>query len=290
MERARQQVERAQFAGDLDSLLAVADALALDRWRFPDDPLVLETEAYALFRAARVRDVRSDPARALDYLKRAERAVARAVDRGKGPRAAALLAAVISQEVGDDPLGALREGPRARRTMAAATAAPLRPSDAIVWLLKGEARLAAPAIWPGGLDSAEHDFRRALELASHDTDAASLTWVRAEGLAYLGLVLKREGQDVGAKRVFLQALSMPSSPEWVRDTVFPAVSSGQPWMVSSTTQADQRRAGTPGAPPHSGAVHEPPGTRHASPTGGAGFAVRALRWALVPFRGAVSAR
>jgi tetratricopeptide (TPR) repeat protein len=220
-ETARADIEAAHLRGDLDGLHAARAVTERALSAFPDDPLLLHYQGYALYREASLLMARErEQARAL--LEAAEESLVRSSRRRPLPESHALLASIYGQLSGLDPRRAAELGPRVAEVQA--TGGRLGPRNPRVWLLRGSGAVYTPEQYGGGLARAEEWLQQALALYPTDAPAPGHPgWGHAEANAWLGIVYERQGRTDLARAAFLRALELEPGYAWVRRQLLPSL-------------------------------------------------------------------
>ena len=190
----------------------------------PADGTALHYKGYALYRKAAA--LSGDKARKDEYkatLQEAEKVLALAARHGQWPETLALQSAVVGQLIGVSGIFAIpRLGPRTNRLMDEAIA--MAPGNPRVWLLKGILSIHKPKGFGGGLDNAERDLKKAIELFPADTVVAPRpAWGHAEAWAWLGSVHAGQKRIDEARAAYLRALELQPHFDWVRLHLLPAL-------------------------------------------------------------------
>lgn len=219
---ARREIAAAYPAGDIERI-ARARALverALTRW--PDDAWLLHYLGFALYREATLRQNAAGEADIDGLLERAQDALERSAEARPVPETQALLATVLGQRIGSNPIRGITLGPRSNQWMDRAVES--GPENPRVWLLRGIGAIFKPRMFGGGLDKAEADLRRAIELFEADAPAPPApAWGRGEAWLWLGQVLQRGERIDDARAAYRKALEYEPENVWVRETLLPSV-------------------------------------------------------------------
>lgn len=207
----------------------IADARALAEralTRFPDDPLLLHYQGYALYReAGLVWSV--DESAVPPLLRESERLLSRSFALLPLAESAALLARIQGNLSALYPRLAADLGARARGFRADAER--LGSDNPRVWLLRGQASLYTPEMHGGGLRNAERQLSRAVSLFAGDRPRPAFpAWGEAEAHAWLGQVYARSGRPAEARRAYEEALAREPQYIWVRESLLPALASVTP--------------------------------------------------------------
>ena len=208
-------------AGAYDAPVAILDQLLLSE---PGNEVALHYKGYALYRKATA--LSGDKARKGEYkatLQEAEKVLALAAGYGAWPETLALQSAVVGQLIGVSGIFAIpRLGPRTNRLMDEAIA--MAPSNPRVWLLKGILSIHKPKGFGGGLDNAERDLKKAIELFPADSAVAPRpSWGHAEAWAWLGSVHAGQKRIEDARAAYARALELQPDFDWVRQHLLPAL-------------------------------------------------------------------
>ena len=125
----------------------------------------------------------------------------------------ALLGSIYGAQISLSPLKAITLGPRV--AAAFAEAEKLAPANPRVPLQKGISLLFVPRAFGGGPESAEKELRRAEALFAQEPAAKTWpNWGRLDVLAWLGQVRARQGDSVGARTFYRQALALDPGYVW----------------------------------------------------------------------------
>jgi tetratricopeptide (TPR) repeat protein len=203
----------------LDQALAELDrALAA----MPGEGVALHYKGYALYRKASL--LLGNASRRTEYqalLREADRTLERSAAGLRWPETLALRSAVIGQLIGaSGGLSALKLGPRANRLMAQAME--LDSLNPRVWLLRGVSALYKPKVFGGGLENAERDLTRAIQLFEGDeARPPHPAWGHAEAWAWLGKVYADRRLPSHARSAYDRALALAPDFVWVRDYLLP---------------------------------------------------------------------
>ena len=208
-------------AAVFDAPLAILDQLLAAN---PEDSVALHYKGYALYRKAAA--LSGDKARKSDYkatLQEAEKVLALAASHGAWPETIALQSAVVGQLIGVSGIFAIpRLGPKTNRLMDEAIA--LAPGNPRVWLLKGVLSIHKPKMFGGGLDKAERELKKAIELFPADSPVAPRpSWGYAEAWAWLGSVHAGQKRVDEARAAYARALELQPHFDWVRQHLLPAL-------------------------------------------------------------------
>jgi tetratricopeptide (TPR) repeat protein len=214
---ARREIDAATYAQDLPRLRA-ADAL-LERAlaASPDDPQLLYSRGYALYRMAALTTGPKREREMKTILAAAERALDRVTSRAAGADALALHSAVVGQQIGlGGMMAGMRLGPRASDLMDRAIEADA--TNPRVWLLHGVSAVYAPAMFGGGLERAEERLRKATTLFAAAPAAppapGAPSWGHADAYVWLGQVLEKRGKPAEALRAYERAVELQPGYRW----------------------------------------------------------------------------
>jgi len=221
-------IERASIEGSAkalksarEDLLHRASSLAVrDR-----APLVQYAIAYTAWRMASLSRVPGNERDALldDGVARLQ-AVIKANPRDA--EALALLSGLYALQIGRSPLKAIVLGSRISGTLDRAT--DVEPNNPRVALQAGISALHTPSAFGGGTNQSERLLRRSLELfAQEPFDRPWPNWGRVDAHAWLGQVLVRKGDRVGARAEYDRALALSPNAGWVRNVLLPALERGK---------------------------------------------------------------
>jgi len=134
----------------------------------------------------------------------------------------ALLGGVYGAQIRRSPLKAVLFGHRVSGALD--RAAELSPGNPRVALQQGISAFNTPAMFGGGLDTAEGALRRSLDLfAGEPADHPWPNWGRVDTHAWLGQALWRKGDRAGARAQYDEALAIAPESRWVRHILMPAL-------------------------------------------------------------------
>lgn len=221
-------IEAAVATSDVAS---AASAVAFAERAVAGDPasrLLRHYHGYALYRLATAELGHEGSGRARPYVERARDVLERlAADSAAPvlPETYALLSAVFGLQIATSrvtPVAAMRFGPKSNEWMARAVAA--GPDNPRVYLVRGIGKFNTPSAFGGGVDKAEADLKKAIELfARDDAQPPNPSWGRAEAHVWLGQVYAREKRVDAARAEYEAALRIEPNNVWVRSTLLPAL-------------------------------------------------------------------
>jgi tetratricopeptide (TPR) repeat protein len=218
---ARVEIEAAFLTGDTVRLRAASVLVERALVAHPGDALLQHYEGYALYREATLRQGRWQQDVG-ELLERAQAALERAAATQEIPETLALLASVLGQRIGANPIRGMTLGPRSDELME--RAAEIGPDNPRVWLLRGMGAIFTPRLFGGGLERARAHLERSARLFEAPTPAPPLpAWGRGEVWTWLGQVHAREGRVVEARAAYARALELEPANDWVRNVLVPAL-------------------------------------------------------------------
>ena len=191
---------------------------------FPNDPLLLHYQGYALYRIASILQGR--PAAAAPdlplVLESARGKLEQSIAARPMAETHALLASVLGQLIGKNPSLAPTYGPRVPEEMTKATT--MGSTNPRVWLLKGIQSIYTPAQYGGGLSVAERELNRAITLFVSDVPTApNPSWGQAEAYVWLGQALQKQNRNAEARAAYQKALTIQPDYAWVTYSLLPAL-------------------------------------------------------------------
>ena len=220
-------IERAAIEGSATSLKSARDDLLR---RAPAlsiggrAPLVQYAIAYTAWRIASLSRVSDDERNAL-LDDGAERLQAIVNANPQDAEALALLGGLYALQIGRSPFKAIVLGTRVSGALE--RAAELSPTNPRVALQAGISAFHTPAAFGGGANKAERLLRRSVELfAQEPRDRPWPNWGRVDVHAWLGQVLARKGDRIGARAEYDTALALAPSSGWVAHVLLPALERG----------------------------------------------------------------
>lgn len=220
---ARAEIEAGYIEADVDRLVEARALIDRALTRHPGDALLLHYKGYTLYREANLRQGMHGESDVDQLLESALEPLERSNELDPMPETQALLASAIGQRIGSNPLRGMTMGRRADGWMDRAMES--GPDNPRVWLLRGIGTIFKPRLFGGGLDKAEADLRRAIELFEEDDPAPGLpAWGHGEAWVWLGQTLQRQGNPTEAREAYLKALELEPANRWVRDVLLPGLS------------------------------------------------------------------
>lgn len=184
---------------------------------FPNDPLLLHYEGYALYRKATLAVGRNSGIDTGPILDKAREALESSGMKLALPETFSLQAAVYGQIIATskNPLTGMTLGMKSSDvTNRAVEEGPRNPR---VWLLRGIGAMFTPEMWGGGLDKAEAYLKKSVDFYETDKPAPPLpAWGRAEAFVWLGQVYSKQGKTDAARAAFESALGIEPDNGWAR--------------------------------------------------------------------------
>jgi tetratricopeptide (TPR) repeat protein len=221
---ARREIEVANAQGDRARLAGAVATLDRALTVVPNDPLLLYYKGYALYRESGVLTGMGKEKEARAELEEADRLLERSNKVKPTADAHALRSAVIGQMIGvsGNPLAGMRLGPRANAEMERAEE--LGPKNPRVWLLKGLSAIFTPGMFGGGLDKAELNLNKAIELYATDRPTSpEPSWGHADAYVWLGQVRERQKKPDEARAAYQRALEIEPDYAWVKRVLLPGL-------------------------------------------------------------------
>lgn len=220
----RVEIHAAAVRGDLDRLVAAAALAERALAAFPDDPLLLHYRGYAVYREALLRRERQgEDVDAL--LDEAQSLLERSAELLPLPETYAVLASVLGQKIGSNPLRAMILGPKSGAALDRALE--LGPQNPRVWLTRGISAIFTPKLFGGGMERAEEALRQAIAYFETDAPAPPApAWGRDEAWAWLGEVYRLTDREEQAREAYMKALEIEPENGWVQHVLLPALAKG----------------------------------------------------------------
>jgi tetratricopeptide (TPR) repeat protein len=217
-------LERAALNGSTQELREVRAQLIRELPQSPGEQpesLGLYAIAYAGWRMATLPDVpKSEQDGLLDDA--ADRLEAILKTSSQDAEALALVGAIYGQQAGRSMMRAIVLGPRSMGALE--RAAEVESANPRVLLQQGITALHTPSAFGGSRDKAEHLLRRSLhEFSREPRTKAWPNWGRFDAHAWLGQVLRRNGDLDGARAEYQKALSIAPRSSWLRTVLLPAL-------------------------------------------------------------------
>jgi tetratricopeptide (TPR) repeat protein len=187
--------------------------------------LLRHYHAYALYRAGTLVLGRDGSGKARPYFDRAAEEL-ESLTKGKTiPESFALLSAVYGMQIASakiQMIAGMKLGPKS--SSMSAKAMELAPKNPRVYLIRGIGAFNTPSAVGGGMDKAETDLKKAIELFASDNPAPPLPkWGLADAHIWLGRVYVNRHQTDSARAEYQAALTIQPRNAWVITTLLPAL-------------------------------------------------------------------
>ncbi len=218
---ARRVIDAASIASDLDGLAGARVMLQRAIVAHPKDPWLHYYLGLAYYREATTRLGREgkDQGKLLDA---AEAALQASIEAGSTADALGLLGSVVGQKIGNNPIRGMTLGPKSNRLMQEARET--SPGNPRLWLMGGIGAIHTPGMFGGGLDKAERELLRAIELFKTDAPKPPLpSWGCAEAWIWLGQVYRQQKKYEDAHRAYQTALSIEPDNAWIKTHLLPSL-------------------------------------------------------------------
>ncbi|HUP05405.1 MAG TPA: tetratricopeptide repeat protein [Bryobacteraceae bacterium] len=196
LEMARDRQDRAALQKAIDEASAAAA-------KAPNDPNAQYRLALASSYLAEVAQEMHDKKQAQQAAETGIKAAEKAVALHPDAENYRMLGMLCGQAV-TDLFSGLSYGPRAKTAIEKAVS--LAPKSSSVYLARGVGNYYVPAQLGGGAKVAIEDFRKAIEF-----DANS-----AEAYLWLGIALRKDGQDAEARKALTKSLALDPNRVWAR--------------------------------------------------------------------------
>lgn len=214
-------MDQVRLGTDVDQAIALAERVLSVT---PNDGVMLHYKGYALYtKASRMLGGGGSEKEIKALLDEADASLERSATLVKWPETPALRSAVIGQIIGVSGIMAgMRLGSKADGLMDDAVA--MGPDNPRVFMLRGVSAMYKPKVFGGGMDKAERDLKRALELFGNDEpESPRPRWGHAEAWAWLGQVYAAEKRVAEARDAYAQALALVPEYGWVKRQLLPAL-------------------------------------------------------------------
>ena len=221
---AAREIERSTISGDVERMRRTNTLLDQALGAYPNDPLLLFYQGYALYREAGLLSGmeganRSDLPLVVET---ARSKLQQSLVAGPMPETHALLASVLGWLISFNAASAPTLGPLVQREMGAAVAS--GPANPRVWLLRGIQSFYTQPQYGGGFQVAETQLRRAIELFATDAPVPPAPWWgKAEAYVWLGQTLQKENRPAEARAAYERALALQPSYPWVSQSLLPSL-------------------------------------------------------------------
>jgi tetratricopeptide (TPR) repeat protein len=187
--------------------------------------LLRHYHSYALYRAGTLVLGRDGSGKARPYFDRAAEELASLTNGKTIPESFALLSAVYGMQIASakiQMIAGMKLGPKS--SSMSAKAMELAPRNPRVYLIRGIGAFNTPSAVGGGMDKAESDLKKAIELFATDNPAPPLpTWGIADAHIWLGRVYANRHQIDSARTEYQTALTIQPRNAWVVTTLLPAL-------------------------------------------------------------------
>lgn len=226
---ARVLIESGMQRGNPASIDAARVILDRALTAFPNDPLLLHYQGYALYRKATLAlgaDPKADNGALLDAARGALEASGKNLPL---PETFALQSAVYGQIIAHskNPITAMTLGSKSSDAMTRAIAEGSK--NPRVWLLRGIGAMFTPSMWGGGLDRAQEYLEKSVAFYQNDNPAPPLpAWGHADAYIWLGQVYAKQGKASAAHDAYQNAVKADPQNGWAR-----ALFSGQAAPVAN---------------------------------------------------------
>ncbi len=184
---------------------------------FPDDPLLMHYEGFALYRKATNALASPTPGNAKPILDKARQQLEKSSKKLQLPESHALQSAVMGRIIGlgRNPITAMTLGKKSGEAMDRAVE--LGPRNPRVWLLRGIGAMFTPSMFGGGLDNAAAHLQKAVTYFESDNPRKPMpAWGKAEAFIWLGHVYANQGKADAARAAFDSAVKLEPDNGWAQ--------------------------------------------------------------------------
>jgi tetratricopeptide (TPR) repeat protein len=208
------EIEKANLSGDtvrMKAARALAERVAT---AFPDDGLILHYEAFALYREGSMIFGRGG--NAAPTLQRAMSIFEKSLKTYPLAETHVLMSSIDGQLIGTDPSRMMELGMASQASASAALG--LGANNPRVWLIRGMNAIYTPSEYGGGLNVAEEQIKRAIELFAKDAPKpGEPAWGKAEAHVWLGQVYAQQKDLAKARAEFQAALAIAPGYAWPKN-------------------------------------------------------------------------
>ena len=214
-----EELHQAVIAGDVQSLISLyeslGDSLPADRQRG-------YLWAYTGWRVAQALEG-EDKKRRKKLLKALQKGLEKYLQENPNhAEAMALLGSVLGDRI-SGPLSAMRLGGRASELLEKANE--LAPTNPRVALQRGVGFFFTPKAFGGGVEKAETELKRAIDLYEQAGNEPWPDWGYPDALARLGEVYAKQNKPDVAREMYQRALAQEPEYAWVTGELLPALES-----------------------------------------------------------------
>ena len=214
---ARVLIEASVRTGKTQGLDEARTILARAMTAFPEDPLLLHYDGYALYRKATMALASSPTKSTRPTLDKSREQLDKSAKKLRLPETFALQSAVIGRIIAEsrNPVTAMTLGKKSGDAINRAVE--LGPRNPRVWLLRGIGTMFTPTMFGGGLDKAAGHLQKAVSYFESDSPRKPLpAWGRGEAFIWLGQVYANQGKADAARAAFESAVEVEPDNEWAQ--------------------------------------------------------------------------
>jgi len=220
---ARQEIEAGAAAGSRHRLQGARALLERALTAFPNDPLLLHYQGYALYReASQMQGMKREEKEMRSLLEAADEVLDQSAKKLDLPETHALRSSVIGQMIGSNPMRGMKLGPRSSAAMDRAVE--LGPNNPRVWLMRGISAMFTPGVFGGGENRADEYLNKAITFFTSDKPAPPApAWGHADAYLWLGRLRQKQGRIADARKAYNTALEIQPENQWVRNVLIPGL-------------------------------------------------------------------
>ena len=214
---ARVLIETAVRHGSMNGVDSARTIIERVMTAFPEDPVLLHYDGYALYRKATIAMARDPKADTGPFLDKAREQLEKSSKKLALPETFALQSSVLGQIIARsrNPITAMTLGMKSTEAMNRAVDE--GGKNPRVWLLRGIGAIFTPSMWGGGLDKAAQHLEKSVSYFATDNPRKPLpAWGRAEAYIWLGQVYSKQGKTDAARGAYESAVKLEPDNGWAQ--------------------------------------------------------------------------
>ena len=215
-------IERAALRLEAEPLVEQVTAIDNDLAATPKDPALLYLRALAHYAEATLARVQKDKQVPVTHLEAAEKMLEQIKDPTWEAEAMALHGYILNQLIGfKGGMAGMKLGPQSSALLGQAGGK--APNSPRVLFFRGVSLVTTPEMWGGDVAQGIKLLEQAAKNFESQPANALLHWGHAESLAWLGIAKQKNGDLVGARTAWEQALAAEPAYGWVKYRLLPSL-------------------------------------------------------------------